>query len=333
MAVTTNDLLRERLEPYFGEDTFAMKQFLYWLDWADEYTDQVSKDLKESSLESLADSVLIEKSFLEDVIWLLREKGQVIFYGPPGTGKTFVARALAKYLAAELSRREIVQFHPSYSYEDFVQGYRPVRREDGSLAYDLKHGPLMRLAHAAMDTPGRDHVLLIDEINRGNLPKILGELLYLLEYRGDDVALMYGEDGERFSLPENLYIIGTMNTADRSIALVDAALRRRFHFVRFFPEEYPLETLLSRWLERNRPEMIEVARIVDRLNSRLRDRIGPHLQVGPSYFMREDLSELVLENVWAHDIMPFLEDQLFGHEEELANYTLENLWEEGSADD
>lgn len=326
MAVKTNDLLRERLEPYFGEDTFAMKQFLYWLPSSEEHTDK-------EDLESLADYLLLDESFLEEVIWLLREKGQVIFYGPPGTGKTYVARAIAKHLAADLSRREVVQFHPSYSYEDFVRGYRPVQREDGSLAYDLKHGPLIRLAYAAAEAEGRDHVLLIDEINRGNLPKILGELLYLLEYRDDEVALMYGEDGERFSLPENLFIIGTMNTADRSIALVDAALRRRFHFIPFFPEQYPLDGLLSRWLKRNKPEMTHVAGIVGRLNSRLRERFGPHLQAGPSYFMRKDLSDAVLKSVWAHDIMPFLEDQLFGHEEELANYTLDSLRGEGSADD
>ena len=333
MAVKTNDLLRERLEPYFGEDTFAMKQFLYWLSALEEHKSKEEDDLKKTDLESLADHLLLDESFLGKVIWLLREKGQVIFYGPPGTGKTFVARAIAKHLAAELSRREVVQFHPSYSYEDFVQGYRPAQREDGSLAYELKHGPLMRLAYAAMEAEGRDHVLLIDEINRGNLPKILGELLYLLEYRDDEVALMYGEDGERFSLPENLLIVGTMNTADRSIALVDAALRRRFHFIPFFPEEYPLSGLLLRWLEQNKPDMIGVAGIVERLNFRLRERFGPHLQVGPSYFMQKDLSDVVLESVWAHDIMPFLEDQLFGHEEELANYTLDSLRKEGSADD
>ncbi len=334
MAVRTNGLLRERLEPYFGDDTFGMSRFLYWLRWLEERSDKDEEEQKKSDLEALADSLLLDESFLEEIIGLLREKRQVIFYGPPGTGKTFVARGLMKHLAAELSRREVVQFHPSYSYEDFVQGYRPATREDGSLAYELKYGPLMRLAHQALDVPGKDHVLLIDEINRGNLPKILGELLYLLEYRDDEVALMYGEDGERFKLPENLLLIGTMNIADRSIALVDTALRRRFHFVPFFPGEYPLEDLLSRWLERNsKPEMYYVASIVDRLNARLRERFGPHLQVGPSYFMREDLSDEVLESVWAHDIMPFLEEQLFGYEEELASYKLDSMREEESAND
>ena len=333
-AERTNDLLRDRLKPYFGNDTFAMKEFLYWLHRLAEKVDEKDGESKRNDFQALADSLLLDPDFFEDVTSMLREKGQVIFYGPPGTGKTFVARALARHLAGQLSRYEVVQFHPSYSYEDFVQGYRPVRREDGSLAYELKHGPLMRLAYAAMDAPGRDHVLLVDEINRGNLPKILGELLYLLEYREEEVALMYGEDGERFKMPENLFIVGTMNTADRSIALVDAALRRRFHFVPFFPSEYPLEGLLSEWLARHKSELIDVvgvADIVARLNARLRDRFVQHLQVGPSYFMRDDLSEKVLESVWKHDIMPFLEDQLFGHEEELAGFALDELRKEGSA--
>jgi 5-methylcytosine-specific restriction protein B len=116
-----------------------------------------------------------------------------------------------------------------------------------------------------------------------------------------------------------------MNTADRSIALIDAALRRRFHFVPFFPDEWPLRGLLLRWLERHRPKMVGVARIVDRLNASLRERFGPHLQVGPSHFMKKDLDEAVLQRVWDYDVMPFLEDQLFGQEEELERFRLERL--------
>jgi len=281
------------------------------------------------TLDDLADELLLEKPFLEKVIGLLRDKGQVIFYGPPGTGKTFVARKLIEYLAPEKNRREVVQFHPSYSYEDFVQGYRPAIRSDGTLNYDLKPGPFMRLATRAKTRPG-EHVLLVDEINRGNLPKILGELLYLLEYREDEVALMYSKGDARFSLPEGLLIVGTMNTADRSIALIDAALRRRFHFVPFFPDEWPLRGLLLRWLERYRPGMVWVARIVDGLNALLRERFGPHLQVGPSHFMKKDLDEAVLRRVWDYDVMPFLEDQLFGQEEELERFRLERF--QGSED-
>jgi hypothetical protein len=314
-ASETNELLRERLAPFFGTDTHGMKRFLYWL--------AGQKQPPPSDFQQLADDLLLPLEFIEEVAELLRERRQIILYGPPGTGKTYVARALMRQLAP--ARHAVVQFHPSYSYEDFFQGYRPVLRDDGQLSYDLKPGPLMRLARAAAEDPEHEYVLLIDEINRGNLPKIFGELLYLLEYRGDTVTPMYGAEGEEFSLPENLLVIGTMNTADRSIALVDAALRRRFHFVSLFPGEGPLHGFLERWLAKHKPEMAHVAGLVDRLNDELKARLNAHQQVGHSYFTRRDLSERTLERVWAHDIMPFLQDQLFGQEPELERFTLKAL--------
>ncbi|MCZ7537544.1 MAG: AAA family ATPase [Acidimicrobiia bacterium] len=122
-------------------------------------------------------------SWLEDIVDLLRTKGQLIFYGPPGTGKTYVAKALARHLVSEGGALQIVQFHPSYSYEDFFEGYRPDAATDGGVSYELKAGPLRRLADAAMEDPTRPYILIVDEINRGNIPKIFGELLFLLEYR------------------------------------------------------------------------------------------------------------------------------------------------------
>src|SRR5690606_8943996 len=144
--------------------------------------------------------------------------------------KTFVAMKLAEALSAGGGTHRLVQFHPSYGYEDFFEGFRP-RSQDGTLTYELVAGPLREMAEAARGSHAT-HVLVIDEINRANLPKVFGELLFLLEYRDQEVKTMYG--GEPFSLPPNLIVIGTMNTADRSIALVDAAMRRRFHFVPFF---------------------------------------------------------------------------------------------------
>jgi 5-methylcytosine-specific restriction protein B len=143
---------------------------------------------------------------------------------------------------------------------------------------------------------------------------------------------MYAEEGDTFRLRENLLIIGTMNTADRSIGLIDAALRRRFHFVPLFPGRYPLESTLRDWLAENRPEMRHVAGIVDALNAKLVDRLGPHLQVGHSHFFRSDLSTTVLEEIWRHDILPFLQDQLYGHEDELAEFDLSRFIEESGAD-
>lgn len=276
-----------------------------------------------TTLEDLASELYVEPAFLHTVVELLEEKGQLIFYGPPGTGKTYMARRLAQFLAGGASQRtEIVQFHPSYSYEDFVQGYRPRPGQHGNLSYELVDGPLVRLANRARETPDEPHVLLIDEINRGNLPRIFGELLYLLEYRDDQMALMYSADNSLFALPPNLWVLGTMNTADRSIGLIDAALRRRFHFKALFPGRAPLDGLLAKWLADEEPAMAAVATYVDQLNTMLRERFGDHLQVGHSYFMVEDLDEARLERIWEVDILPFLEDQLFGKEGELERFQL-----------
>jgi hypothetical protein len=289
-------------------------------------------DVPPPGVADLADELLLDEGWLQEVLDLLREKGQLVLYGPPGTGKTYVARRLAEHLAPDPARREVVQFHPSYAYEDFVQGYRPIARPDGSLAYELKPGPLVRLAQRAARSAA-EHVLLIDEINRGNLPRILGELMYLLEYRESDIALLYGDGSTLFRLPANLLLLATMNTADRSIGLVDAALRRRFHFVPLFPDRPPLQGLLREWLLRHCPAMEHVADLFDRLNGRLRERLGAHLQLGPSYFMRRDLSETVLQRIWRADVMPFLEDQLVGREAELEQFSLEALREAPRAND
>lgn len=230
-----------------------------------------------ASLSSLADDLLIDEEELAEIAALLEAKRQVVFYGPPGTGKTFVARKLAAVLAGDPSRVRLVQFHPSYAYEDFVEGFRP-RLTGGVAAFELVHGPLRRLA--AMAAADRDHLhfLIIDEMNRGNVAKVFGELYFLLEYRDEPIDLQYSS--ERFAMPVNLRIIGTMNTADRSIALLDAALRRRFAFIPFFPDREPIVGLLLRWLEHNRPEMAWVAGLVDRANAKLAHRdgaIGPQL--------------------------------------------------------
>jgi MoxR-like ATPase len=279
---------------------------------------------KGATLEAVAAQLYIPSTFLKECVELLHRKRQLIFYGPPGTGKTFIARKLARYLTDEdPARLEIVQFHPSYSYEDFVEGYRPALDADGQMVYRLKPGPLVRLAERARASAGV-HVLLIDEINRGNLPRIFGELLFLLEYRKERVSLMYS-DAEPFELPSNLLVIGTMNTADRSIGLVDAALRRRFHFKAVFPSRPPTDDVLAKWLEDKEPGMREVAVYVDRLNAKLRERFGEHIQVGHSYFMEDGLDQPLLEQIWEADILPFLEEQLFGHEDELVDFELDAI--------
>ncbi len=143
----------------------------------------------------------------------------MILYGPPGTGKTYLAQELAEALAPEEQARSLVQFHPAYSYEDFFEGYRPVTDGDKQITYELTRGPLAKLAEHAADNPEQQHVMVIDEINRANLPRVLGELLFLLEYRDKSIQVMHRSDAS-FNLPKNLWFIGTMNTADRSRSLM-----------------------------------------------------------------------------------------------------------------
>ena len=272
-------------------------------------------------LTELAESLLITKAYLAQVVKLLQKKRQLIFYGPPGTGKTFVARRLGRLLAGDDDRIEIVQFHPSYAYEDFVQGYRPSLSE-GQAGFQLVDGALKRLADKARRAPDQTHILIIDEVNRGNLGKVFGELYYLLEYRDEKMSLLYSR--ESFTLPKNLLIISTMNTADRSIALLDAALRRRFYFVPFFPDEAPIEGLLRRWLQKNTPDLLWLADVVDLANRKLGDR---HIAIGPSYFMDKDLTEEWVSLVWKHSIIPYLAEHFFGQEDRLAEFDISKLRE------
>jgi len=197
----------------------------------------------------------------------------------------------------------LVQFHAAYSYEDFFEGFRP--KESGG--FELKPGPMRRIVDQANSNPSVPHVLIIDEINRGNLAKVFGELYFLLEYRDQNVELLYTSDD--FSLPKNVYIIGTMNTADRSIALVDAAMRRRFAFLPLHPAEAPTKEILRLWLTaKGLPS--QTAEVLDILNSQIDD---PDFAIGPSYFMRESVHQPGgLERVWRTSILPLLEEQYYG---------------------
>ena len=253
-------------------------------------------------LDALAGELLLPAAFLRTIERLLADarKPQVIFQGPPGTGKTYVARKLAECLAGAPDRVRLVQFHPSYAYEDFVQGYRPVVDAEGRAGFRLRDGPLVQMAKRALADHAHGlttkYFLVVDEINRGNLAKVLGELYFLLEYRNETIELQYS--AEPFALPPNLHIIGTMNTADRSIALVDLALRRRFHFVEFHLDRKPVKGLLRRWLEANAGGMEWVADVVDLANEKLANRDAA---IGPSYFMREGIDEEQVRLVWKHD--------------------------------
>ena len=263
--------------------------------------------------QELAGRIHVSRSWLQDCVELLRDRRQLIFYGPPGTGKTYIAQELARHIA-DKENVKLVQFHPAYSYEDFFEGFRPQGESGGQMqGFSLKAGPLRRMVDMAAENPGAAYVLIIDEINRGNLPKIFGELYFLLEYRDQAIDLMYSSDSaEPFSLPKNIYVIGTMNTADRSIALVDAALRRRFAFLPLHPSEEPTSGILRRWLT-SKDYDTWLADLHDEVNSRITDN---DFKIGPSYFMREkiatDRTDKSLELMWRTDILPLLEEHHFG---------------------
>lgn len=255
---------------------------------------------------------------------LLHDSRQMIFQGPPGTGKTFIARKLAEEFAGGRERVELVQFHPSYAYEDFVEGYRPT----SSQGFHLAPGPLKRLAARAAKQPDARFVLLIDEINRGNLAKVFGELYYLLEYRDEAITLQYSQ--EPFRLPRNVYIVGTMNTADRSIALLDMALRRRFRFVDLRPDQPPVKGLLRRFLSERAPVMSFLADMLDEVNRNL----DPHAAIGPSHFLDAgDLDEDKARSIWRHSILPALSDRFFDSPDDMANCSYDKIRSRASLDD
>lgn len=257
-----------------------------------------------SNWEMVASRCYMEESEIRDIVSQLQRRRQVVFYGPPGTGKTYVAQEIARAFVRESGgRHQLIQFHPSYSYEDFVEGLKP-KLQDGSIEYAVEKGILRDLADEAAEAPDERFVLIVDEMNRANLAKVFGELFFLLEYRNSTAQLPYSKDD--FSLPPNLYVIGTMNTADRSIAVVDFALRRRFGFVPFFPDLN--QTILRDYLSQHVPDLLFVADMLARLNEWIGDR---NYLLGHSYFMPSDpgvLDEDYLRDVWRYSIEPHLEE-------------------------
>lgn len=270
----------------------------------------------------------LDRDWLERARGLLTLKRQLILQGVPGTGKTHVARCLARFLAG--GREEairLVQFHPAYSYEEFVEGIKVKSVEaDGrhDITYPIEDGLLCAFATEATRRPDDPHVLVIDEINRGNLPRIFGELLYLLEYREQAVTLPYSK--RNFQLPANLYVLGTMNAADRGVTLLDQALRRRFSFLEMLPDAAVLRTWLAKHPPAEGPEFADtVVGIFERLNSRLRADLGSQAQIGHSYFLVPRLDTIRLRAVWEHQIEPILAECFPADAARLAAYGLDGF--------
>jgi len=230
----------------------------------------------------------------------IERKKQAILYGSPGTGKTFIAEKLAQHLIGGGNGfKALVQFHPAYAYEDFIQGIRPQTKADGGLDYPLLPGRFLEFckkAESCQDTC----VLIIDEINRANLAQVFGELMYLLEYRDRSIPLA---GGNILRIPANVRIIGTMNTADRSIALVDHALRRRFAFIQLHPNY----EVLRRYHQKTGFPTKGLIETLKQLNNAIAD---PHYEIGISFFLLDDLA-IHIEDIWLMEIEPYLEEYFF----------------------
>jgi len=306
--------LRDELKIYKPKDMVDIQSFV-WTCW------------------DILRNQLTRNNLIDRIQLILERKGQVILYGPPGTGKTYWAEKAACELAAQSNfgcrfdqlsahQKSLISgdgesfgfvrtccFHPAYGYEDFIEGYRP-DQADGQMIFSLRDGVFKRLCKDALESPETSFYLIIDEINRGDIPRIIGELMTIIEKdkRGKSITLPIS--GEQFKVPSNVYIIGTMNTADRSIALLDAALRRRFGFIELMPDPSVLGGATI--------EGIHLGGWLEALNQKICKNVvrdARNLQIGHSYLLKEDGKPIADFSEFARalheDIIPLLEEYCY----------------------
>lgn len=287
------------------------------------YREKVGENLNASYTKAdFLSQVYMTEERYDTLVALLKNKKNLILQGAPGVGKTFTARRLAYSMMGEKDndRIEFIQFHQNYSYEDFIMGYKP--QEEG---FKLKRGIFYQFCMKAVEQPNKDYFFIIDEINRGNMSKIFGELLMLIEkdYRGTKATLAYS--GESFSVPKNLYIIGMMNTADRSLAIIDYALRRRFSFFEMEPgfnsdgfKAYQ-ESLQNETFNALIEQIIDLNREI-----KMDDSLGEGFRIGHSYFCgQETCTDEWMKSVIYYDIIPMLQEYWFDDKQKVQRW--ENL--------
>ncbi|WP_293329884.1 AAA family ATPase [Microcoleus sp. CAWBG58] len=261
-------------------------------------------------LEKISKLTGFQTTQLTQWIHAINRKGQAIIQGPPGTGKTFIAEKLAKHLIGGGDGfSDIIQFHPAYTYEDFIEGLRPTTK-NGQLTYSIVPGRFLEFCEKA-EVCEDNCVLIIDEINRANLSQVFGELMYLLDDRDRTVKLA---SGQQFKIPTNVRIIGTMNTADRSIALVDNALRRRFAFIPVYPNYEVLRQYHQR--EKTGFPVDKLTSILENVNRAINNK---HYELGISFFLTKTLAEDI-QDIWQMEIEPYLEEYFFDNQEKMDEF-------------
>ena len=324
-----------------NDDTFAMKALTdvtKYTDFVEKITTKIIEDRQDNpngpdippepskttiipyGPDDFLEEVYMDEQDYETLVSLIRTKKNVILQGAPGVGKTYAAKRLAYSMMGEkdADRVMMVQFHQSYSYEDFIMGFRPSEK-----GFELKHGAFYTFCKKAEEDSDNEYFFIIDEINRGNLSKIFGELFMLIESdkRGIELRLLYAN--EKFSVPANVYIIGMMNTADRSLAMLDYALRRRFAFFEMQPG-FENDGFRAYRMALQSDRFNRLIQCVENLNNLIAadESLGEGFRIGHSYFCNlKEADEQTLSNIVEFELIPLLKEYWFDEPTKVKDWT------------